>query len=134
MTPTKAIKAECRVCKNGHIYECKSVDCKLNLKSLSPLKRIKAHCISCVPEQSIYGVKGCTGRLLNGNICPLHPYREGRNPKIKGNPEALKRYLKTKKETAFLASNFVYFKSRVYLLYPALNLSLQTLFFRVCSN
>jgi hypothetical protein len=108
MTPIKAIKAECRFCMNSEVLrECKSVDCKLNNKTLPALKRIKAHCISCVPEQSIYGVKECKGKLLNGTICPLHSYREGHNPKLqgnpnaKGNPEALKRYLKAKKETAF---------------------------------
>jgi hypothetical protein len=97
MTPSKAIKTECRACKNGHIYDCTSDACKLNDRTLSPLKRIKAHCISCVPEQNIYGVKKCTGRLLNGNICPLHPYREGHNPKRKGisNPKELKGFRKT---------------------------------------
>jgi hypothetical protein len=107
MTPTKAIKIECKACKNGYNYECKSIGCKLNDKTLTPLKRIKAHCISCVPEQSIYGVKQCTGKLLYGKTCPLHQYKEGHNPNLKGNPnakgnpEVLKRYLKIKKETAF---------------------------------
>jgi hypothetical protein len=82
------------------LRKCKSVDCKLNNKALPALKRIKAHCISCVPEQNLKGVRECTGELLNG-ICPLHPYREGHNPKRKGKGnidiskhgiEALKRY------------------------------------------
>lgn len=108
MTPSRAIKAECAFCKNNNYFDCKSDICKLKDRTLSPLKRIKAHCISCSSEQSIYGAQECTGRLLNGKACPLHLYREGHNPNIKGNLnakrniEALKRYLQTKKETAFL--------------------------------
>lgn len=99
------IRAECRFCMNSEILrECNSTACKLNdLSFTSNLKRIKAHCISCVPEQSIQGVKKCTGKLLNG-ICSLHPYRIGHNYRRKGignlnargNPEALKRYRELK--------------------------------------
>jgi hypothetical protein len=92
------------------LKECKSEDCKLNNKALTVLKRIKSHCISCVPEQNLKGVRECTGELLNG-ICPLHLYREGHNPKrkgigntnAKGNPEVLKRYRETRTKTAFFS-------------------------------
>jgi hypothetical protein len=66
------------------LRDCKSVDCKLNNKALPALKRIKAHCISCVPEQNLKGVKECTGRLLDDKTCPLHSYRLGKNPKRAG--------------------------------------------------
>lgn len=85
MTPSKAIKIECRRCMNTEAFKgCASSLCRLNDLLLTKLKRIKTHCISCVPEQSIRGVRECTGGLLNGVTCPLHPYREGKNPKRKG--------------------------------------------------
>lgn len=85
LTPTKAIRAECRFCMNSTIFKgCNSKVCKLNDLSLSPLKRIKAHCVSCVPEQNLKAVRACTGELTNNKACPLHPYRAGSNPKRKG--------------------------------------------------
>ena len=84
MTPAKAIKLECRWCMGGvRSFKCNSDICKLNDKSLTPLKRIKAHCLDCVETRQ--EVKGCTGKLLHENrICYLHQYRFGHNPKRKG--------------------------------------------------
>jgi len=89
LTPTKAIKQECRYCMNFQRIRCASEICKLNLnhhKELTPLKRIKAHCIDCIPEQSTRGVTKCDGWVLNPepHACPLHPYRLGHNPRRKG--------------------------------------------------
>lgn len=84
MTPTKAIKAECCICKNDNRFTCISAICKLNDLSLTSLNRIKAYCISCVPEQNLKCVRECTGKLLDGRTCPLHPYRLGHNPKRQG--------------------------------------------------
>lgn len=102
ITPSKAIKLECKWCM-GMVkgFICDSRDCKLNGRSLSPLRRIKLHCIDCVENRQ--EVRDCTGKLLHeGKLCYLHPYRLGHNPKRKGtgnkkgNPEALKFYQKTK--------------------------------------
>ncbi|HHT9112192.1 MAG: hypothetical protein HZA47_04920 [Planctomycetes bacterium] len=84
MTPAKAIKFECKCCMGGtRGMKCDSEVCKLNNKSLSPLKRIKAHCLGCVETRK--EVKDCTGKLLSEDrLCYLHPYRFGHNPKRKG--------------------------------------------------
>lgn len=84
MTPTKAIKLECKCCM-GDVRgaKCESEICKLNDKLLSPLKRIRAHCLDCVETRQ--EIKDCTGKLLFENrLCFLHPYRLGHNPKRKG--------------------------------------------------
>ncbi len=84
ITPSKAIKLECKWCMgNVRSFKCDSDICKLNNKSLSPLKRIKSHCLDCVETRQ--EVKDCTGKLLSENrLCYLHPYRMGTNPKRKG--------------------------------------------------
>lgn len=105
MTPSKAIKIECKTCLNSskEIYCIEA--CNLNDLSLSPIKRIRAHCISCVSEQNIKAVRACSGVLGNGKACPLYPYREGHNPKRKGigNRNAT---FKTRTHDAFSRSNF----------------------------
>lgn len=83
-SPSKAIKQECYWCL-GEVRgrTCQSKICKLNDKSLSKLKRIKAHCMDCVETKQ--EVKDCTGRLLHETrLYYLHPYRFGTNPKRKG--------------------------------------------------
>lgn len=83
MTPSKAIKLECRFCMGDVRRPCESKVCNLNNKSLSPLKRIKSHCLDCVEMKS--EVKNCTGKLLfEERLCYLHPYRQGHDPKRKG--------------------------------------------------
>lgn len=84
MTPARAIKLECRWCMGSvKSFTCDSQICKLNNKSLTPLKRIKAHCLDCVETRQ--EVKNCTGKLLfEDRLCFLHPYRLGHNPKRKG--------------------------------------------------
>ena len=99
ITPSKAIKLECKSCLCGvKSVRCGSQICKLNNKSLSPLKRIKAHCLDCVETRQ--EVKNCTGKLLfEDRLCYLHPYRLGHNPKRKGignrlgNPKFLQKTL-----------------------------------------
>jgi len=89
ITPTQAIKSECRYCgQTKNFHGCASTVYKLNDMSLTPVKRIKAHCLTCVPEQSIFGVKRCDGRggILKPRMCPLYPYRMGKNPNRKGRP------------------------------------------------
>ena len=65
---------------------CKSDLCKLNDFELTPLKRIKAHCITCVPSQNLEGVRQCKGYVDNPepHTCPLWEYRLGKNPKRSG--------------------------------------------------
>jgi len=92
---------------------CTSEECSLNKPGLTALKRIKSHCLKCVPEQSIYGVRACTGEILNPepHICPLHPFRLGTNPHLKGkrgkgNPEALKKWREHKESRPKLGAEF----------------------------
>ena len=93
ITPAKAIRMECKYCMgtyetNIDAYKrCKSRICKLNDYEISStLRRIKAHCISCIPEHSIFGVQKCNGEILNpvSHLCPLHQFRLGHNPYLKG--------------------------------------------------
>ncbi len=66
---------------------CTSEICKLNDSGLTNLKKIKAHCLTCVPEQSLQGVRSCDGHILiDGTpaMCSLHPFRLGHNPKRAG--------------------------------------------------
>lgn len=84
MTPKKAIHNECCWCMNTQRFNgCSSDVCKLNYISMTYVQRIKANCLTCCPEQSIFGVQGCDGKISNfnqGRICPLHPFRLGKNP------------------------------------------------------
>ncbi|HHT9137236.1 MAG TPA: hypothetical protein ACFYEK_08355 [Candidatus Wunengus sp. YC60] len=83
-TPQKAIKLECKCCMGmAKSFSCDSKLCKLNGKSFSPLRRIKAHCLDCVETRQ--EVKDYTGKLFSEDrLCNLHPYRFGHNPKRKG--------------------------------------------------
>ena len=103
MTPLKSILKECKYCMNGILNargKCNSDICKLSLHNefKSNLRRIKAHCIDCIPEQSIFGVQKCDGKILNPepHTCPLWPFRLGHDPKRKGkgNPDNLIFYKK----------------------------------------
>jgi hypothetical protein len=84
MSITALIKAQCDFCINRQKGErrikCHSAACKLNDLSVTPLKRIKAFCLECVPEGNLKAVKECSGRLLNGCSCSLHFFRLGKNP------------------------------------------------------
>lgn len=85
MTPKQAILNECRYCNNTiSFHGCSSEICKLNDPTIPHIKRIKGHCLTCVPENSVFGVKDCSGRVLIGDevrICPLHVFRAGKNPR-----------------------------------------------------
>lgn len=99
MTPAKAIKLECRSCMGGaKSFKCDSQICKLNDRDLSPLKRIKLHCLDCLENKR--EVRNCSGKLFfEDRLCFLHPYRLGHNPKRKGignrlgNPKFLQKTL-----------------------------------------
>ncbi len=108
LSPSKAILQECRSCMNtGAFRGCASNACFLNRAGLSHLKRIKAHCLTCVPEQTPNGVKACAGKIKGPepHTCPLYLYRMGHNPNLrgkrgKGNPEALKKWRERKESQA----------------------------------
>lgn len=93
MTPTKALRLECKWCMGmAKAAKCESEVCKLKDKSLSSLKCIKLHCLDCVVTKK--EVKECTGKLLSEDrLCYLHPYRFGHNPRQKGigNPRFTKK-------------------------------------------
>lgn len=83
MTPARSIGLECRWCSNCKTVDCISKVCKLKDVSLSPPKRIKAHCLDCVETRQ--EVKECTGKLLfEDRLYYLHSYRMGTNLKRKG--------------------------------------------------
>ncbi len=67
MTAKQAILNECRWCNNTLNFRgCASEICKLNDTTInSSVKRIKAHCLTCVPEQNIQGVRLCDGKVMN---------------------------------------------------------------------
>lgn len=84
MTPKQSVLTECKYCNNTiNFHGCSSELCQLNNTDLPHVKRIKEHCLNCVPEQSVYAVKECDGKISSPepHICPLHPYRLGKNPK-----------------------------------------------------
>lgn len=84
MTPKTAIEAECRHCKNGQRFHCKSDACALNNRGFSPLRRIKSHCLDCAGSRA--EVVSCKGDALTSGAhkCPLWSYRLGTNPALKG--------------------------------------------------
>jgi hypothetical protein len=79
MTPLQSVRAECRSCKGGQLFRCESKACALNRQG-RPLPKIKAHCRECNGDDH---PRECTGRLLDGSICNLHPFRLGTNPQAK---------------------------------------------------
>jgi len=85
MIASKAIKIECCRCNNTKVFHgCDSMTCALNDTTKRQVKRIKAHCLTCIPEQSIHAVKKCNGRIgTKGDslLCPLHPFRMGKSPR-----------------------------------------------------
>jgi len=95
MTPSKAIKINCRFCFGGtpKVQRCES-KCSFNRKDLPTLKRIQAGCLECSADHQ---PELCTGQLIGTQrrilaevlgvsveqaICPLHPFRLGKNPKL----------------------------------------------------
>jgi hypothetical protein len=120
MTPSKAIKMECGVCRRGQ-GPCTSKHCALEQSGTS-LQRIKAHCQNCAPD---HRTEECTGQivgtqakalnalyhvpLIDGKAqCPLYPFRYGKNPNLsrvlsadqkKVNAARLQSYRFQKKET-----------------------------------
>jgi hypothetical protein len=87
MTPREVIILECQYCQNANRSgKCQSTFCFLNNATLTTLKRIKAHCLTCVPDQNREGVQACTGMVIGSRprMCPLHPYRMGHNPNRAG--------------------------------------------------
>ncbi len=93
VTPSKAIKIECKVCEGNQHGLCASKHCFLNQAGKS-LDRIKAHCQDCAPD---HRVEDCTGYLIGTQArmmaaiskrlltddgkaqCPLWNYRFGKN-------------------------------------------------------
>ena len=40
---------------------------------------IRLHCLTCCGGKQLFSkVKRCTGKMINGSKCPLHPYRLGK--------------------------------------------------------
>jgi hypothetical protein len=100
VSPAKAIRLECKSCyglEDRRVkVNCISKICKLKDKSIiSPLRRIKAHCMDCVETRD--EVKKCTGKLLfEDRLCYLHPYRLGKSGR-KGIPPSTTTHLFKKK-------------------------------------
>jgi len=79
MTPAQAIKTECRSCRGGQLFRCESKVCSLYHPG-RPLPKIRTHCRECAGDEHS---RECTGRLLDGTTCNLHPFRLGKNPHAK---------------------------------------------------
>ncbi len=79
MTTAQAVKAECRRCKGGQVFRCESKACSLNLAG-RPLLKIKSHCRECNGDDH---PRECSGKLLDGTVCHIHPFRLGINPLAK---------------------------------------------------
>jgi hypothetical protein len=111
MTPARAIKIECGVCRRDR-GPCTSKHCALNQAGKS-LERIKEHCRSCSPD---HRTEECTGQIIGTQavaynslygipledgkaVCPTYPFRYGKNPdrKKRAFPEHLKPFLFTAK-------------------------------------
>lgn len=85
LQPKQAILIQCRYCLNTQVFNgCDSTVCNLNSRTLSNLKKIKAHCLDCIGATSAQTVRKCGGNLLNGKTCSLHPFRLGHNPRREG--------------------------------------------------
>jgi len=86
VTASQAIRKECRSCQPGQRMTpegCETKACKLSPNAFecrSSVKRIAAHCRDCNGDDH---PRECTGRLLHGKTCPLHPFRLGKNPNAK---------------------------------------------------
>ena len=115
MTPSRAIKIECTICRRG-AGPCTSQHCALNDSGKS-LERIKEHCLNCAPDNqpaecsgeitgtqaealhAMYGINLRDGKAE----CPLYPFREGKNPKMgrKGSAGHLKAFQYTPQSAVF---------------------------------
>ena len=90
ITAKQAINRECRDCCNTTYWKsvCNSDTCALSeaREFKTAVRRIKAHCIECNTQKTVYGVAVCGGdKLIGGatgqpHICHLFPFREGKNP------------------------------------------------------
>ena len=120
MTPSQAIKLNCRFCLSGGrmIPKCESKHCSFNRKGLSSLDRIRCGCHECAanhrPDECKGQIVGIQKTMLaevmgvsaDQAICPLYPYRLGKNPNRSISAEHLKAFrftpqqgLPEKKET-----------------------------------
>jgi hypothetical protein len=86
--PKRSIELECLECKDRQQFVCPDNDCYLNGNHVykNALRRIKRHCLACVPEHSYQGVASCDGKVANPveRECWLYPFRLGRNPNRAG--------------------------------------------------
>jgi hypothetical protein len=93
MTPSKAIKINCRFCHGGarSFPKCTSEYCSFNRRDLKVMERIRRGCRECAadhaPEQCNGSLLGVQRKILaellrvsvEAAICPLHPFRLGKN-------------------------------------------------------
>jgi len=101
--PKAAVIENCKYCTNSRHHpsiNCENTICFwypiVNNKQKFSVKQIHEWCLKQCVGGSISEFNACTGSLLNGKTCPLHPFKNGRNPKRKGmgraggNPDILK--------------------------------------------
>ena len=99
-SPMKAIRAMCLECVgyvSDEVKNCTAPDCPVHpfrlgrsIRGRSRLKAIKQHCLECMGG-SRSTVKECHSgpRLADDEPgCPVHEYRTGHNPKLKGKRKA----------------------------------------------
>jgi len=97
MTPTRAIKINCRFSHGGirTVSTCKSKYCLSNRMDLSVMERIRRGCWECAadhkPEECKGVLLGTQRKILTDlldvpaeqAVCPLLPYRMGKNQNLR---------------------------------------------------
>jgi hypothetical protein len=85
LSPSRAIKKECQWCLNNRFPDCGSRVCILKNDELTPLRKIRKHCLDCAGD-SFAEVKACDGKVLypEPHTCYLHEFRFGKNPRRRG--------------------------------------------------
>lgn len=107
-TPLKSIRTYCLWCccdSAKEIRLCPSVACPVyplrfgrGVKGVSALKSIRLKCRDCVCDE-LRRIKECFFDGIEEELCGLHFYRMGKNPKLKGkgDPESLRKWRENQK-------------------------------------
>lgn len=92
-TPLKSIRKKCLSCQenSAKVRRCEFENCMFfpfrTGVGRPKLKDIRKYCLWCCCE-SIQEVRLCPSDGKQSSLCPLHPYRFGKNPKLKGRTNA----------------------------------------------
>ena len=100
LTPLRAIRKRCYGCGEGTaktIRDCEFPNCALyplrfgkRVQGIKSAKAIREYCLWCCGNPN--EVRLCVNDGKQSTLCPLYPYRFGKNPTKKGNLKNLERY------------------------------------------